>query len=147
MEDPDLNAICFLGANQSADITDVPEPRPGHGKVVVAVEAVGLCHSDQQILDGSFPVPAPMTVGHEIAGRVLEVAAGVDTRQWLAAALSDAMTLEPHLKQRQLPAETEWRRTLRRWINAASNGSPNSAVQVTPQVLAGGDSVRNTGPI
>jgi propanol-preferring alcohol dehydrogenase len=78
MEDPDMKAIRFVGAHQPAEIFDVPEPRPGPGEVVVAVEAAGLCHSDLHILDGTFPVPAPMTLGHEVAGRVLEVGAGVD---------------------------------------------------------------------
>ncbi|MCU1532866.1 MAG: molecular chaperone GroES [Arthrobacter sp.] len=73
-----MKAIRFVGVNQPAEIIDVPEPRPGPGEVVVAVEAAGLCHSDLHILDGSFPAPAPMTLGHEVAGRVLEVGAGVD---------------------------------------------------------------------
>jgi len=73
-----MKAIRFVGAHQPAEILDVPEPRPGPGEVVLAVEAAGLCHSDLHILDGSFAAPAPMTLGHEVAGRVLEVGPGVD---------------------------------------------------------------------
>ncbi|GAB3807356.1 NAD(P)-dependent alcohol dehydrogenase [Micromonospora zhanjiangensis] len=53
------------------DLVEVPTPEIGPEDVLLAVGAVGACHSDLHILDapaGAFPTP--LTLGHEIAGRV-----------------------------------------------------------------------------
>ena len=50
-------------------------PRPG--ELLVRVEAAGVCHSDLSVVDGSRPRPVPMALGHEAAGVVEEVGAGV----------------------------------------------------------------------
>ena len=50
---------------------------PGPGELRVAVRAAGLCHSDLSVIDGSRPRIMPMVMGHEAAGEVLEVGAGV----------------------------------------------------------------------
>lgn len=50
---------------------------PGPGEVLVQLEAAGLCHSDLSVVDGSRVRPVPMLLGHEGAGRVLEVGSGV----------------------------------------------------------------------
>ncbi|MGC5022813.1 NAD(P)-dependent alcohol dehydrogenase [Micromonospora sp. DT47] len=57
---------------------EVPTPTAGSGEVLLAVGAVGACHSDLHVLDappGLFPTP--ITLGHEIAGTVETVGAGV----------------------------------------------------------------------
>ena len=47
----------------------------GPGEVVVAVEACGVCGSDLHFLDGSARTRhVPITLGHEIAGRIVESA-------------------------------------------------------------------------
>lgn len=51
---------------------------PGHGELLVRIEAAGLCHSDLSVVDGSRVRPVPMLLGHEAAGIVEEVGAGVD---------------------------------------------------------------------
>lgn len=50
---------------------------PGPGEVLIKVRAVGLCHSDLSVVNGSRPRPLPMVLGHEGAGMVSEVGAGV----------------------------------------------------------------------
>ena len=50
---------------------------PGFGEVLVNVKAAGLCHSDLSVINGSRPRPMPMALGHEAAGVVVEVGAGV----------------------------------------------------------------------
>jgi alcohol dehydrogenase len=50
---------------------------PGSGEVLVRMRAAGLCHSDLSVLDGNRPRPMPMALGHEGAGTVEEVGAGV----------------------------------------------------------------------
>jgi D-arabinose 1-dehydrogenase-like Zn-dependent alcohol dehydrogenase len=56
-------------------------PEPGPGQVRVKVEACGICHSDVLVKDGLWPGLAyPRVPGHEIAGRVDALGAGV--RGW-----------------------------------------------------------------
>ncbi|HQF03891.1 MAG TPA: zinc-binding dehydrogenase [Phycicoccus sp.] len=50
---------------------------PGPGEVLVRVGAAGVCHSDLSVVDGVRPRPVPMVLGHEAAGVVEEVGAGV----------------------------------------------------------------------
>src|SRR5690349_13965950 len=62
-------------------IDDVAVPRPAAGQVVVKVDAAGFCHSDVHVIDGEIQVlpRMPLTLGHENAGRVAAVGAGVRT--------------------------------------------------------------------
>jgi Zn-dependent alcohol dehydrogenase len=50
---------------------------PGPGEVLVDIAAAGVCHSDLSVLDGTIPWPGPAVLGHEGAGVVREVGAGV----------------------------------------------------------------------
>lgn len=58
-------------------IEEVELDPPGEGEVLVRVAAAGLCHSDLSIINGSRPRPMPMALGHEAAGVVEDVGAGV----------------------------------------------------------------------
>lgn len=49
----------------------------GPGKVRVRLRASSLCHSDLSAMAGIMPQPAPFVPGHEGAGDVVEVGAGV----------------------------------------------------------------------
>ncbi len=51
---------------------------PGPGEVLVKIAAAGLCHSDLSVISGVRPRPMPMALGHEAAGVVAELGAGVD---------------------------------------------------------------------
>jgi 2-desacetyl-2-hydroxyethyl bacteriochlorophyllide A dehydrogenase len=58
-------------------VTEVPDPAPGHGELIVKVGACGICGTDVHIADGEFPpTPYPIVPGHEFAGQV--VALGPD---------------------------------------------------------------------
>ena len=50
---------------------------PGPGEVVVRIASAGLCHSDLSNLNGTIPKPTPLALGHEAAGIVEEIGAGV----------------------------------------------------------------------
>ncbi|WP_375690667.1 zinc-dependent alcohol dehydrogenase family protein [Pseudooceanicola sp. LIPI14-2-Ac024] len=50
---------------------------PREGEVLVEIAAAGLCHSDLSVINGDRPRQVPMVLGHESAGVVLEVGAGV----------------------------------------------------------------------
>jgi D-arabinose 1-dehydrogenase-like Zn-dependent alcohol dehydrogenase len=53
-------------------------PKPGAGQVRIKVQACGVCHSDVLTKEGSWPgIQYPRIPGHEVAGIVDEVGAGV----------------------------------------------------------------------
>ena len=53
-------------------------PEPGPGQVLIKVEACGICHSDVLVKDGIWPgLQYPRVPGHEVAGRIAAVGAGV----------------------------------------------------------------------
>ncbi len=58
-------------------ITEIDLDPPGPGEVLLRVRAAGLCHSDLSVIDGNRPRPLPMVLGHEAAGVVEELGAGV----------------------------------------------------------------------
>jgi alcohol dehydrogenase len=59
-------------------IREVELAGPGQGEVLVRIVAAGLCHSDLSVIDGNRPRPLPMVLGHEAAGVVEALGAGVD---------------------------------------------------------------------
>jgi alcohol dehydrogenase len=58
-------------------IIDVDLDPPGPGEVLVKMHAAGLCHSDLSVINGDRPRPLPMALGHEGAGEIVELGAGV----------------------------------------------------------------------
>lgn len=63
----------------SMSVETVPDPAPGPGDVVVAVDACGVCGTDLHVLHGDYPVTRyPIVPGHEFGGTV--VARGRDVR-------------------------------------------------------------------
>lgn len=70
----------FLGAGQPLKRVDLPNPTPKEGEVVLDIKASGLCHSDVGFMDGTITSllgHLPIVLGHEIAGVVAQVGAGV----------------------------------------------------------------------
>lgn len=59
-------------------ISELELDAPGHGEVLVRLEAAGLCHSDLSVLDGNRVRPVPMLLGHEAAGRIEALGDGVE---------------------------------------------------------------------
>jgi D-arabinose 1-dehydrogenase-like Zn-dependent alcohol dehydrogenase len=63
------------------EIVEREIPQPGPGQVRIRVLACGVCHSDFVTKDGAFPgINYPRVPGHEVAGVIDEVGAGVT--QW-----------------------------------------------------------------
>src|SRR5215472_3973931 len=54
----------------------VARPHARDGEVLVRVTHSGLCGTDLKIYTGAIPVRYPLIMGHEIAGEVVEGAAG-----------------------------------------------------------------------
>jgi len=58
-------------------IEEVELAPPGPGEVLVRVHAAGLCHSDLSAVNGDRLWPLPLVIGHEAAGEIVELGAGV----------------------------------------------------------------------
>jgi S-(hydroxymethyl)mycothiol dehydrogenase len=58
-------------------IEEIIVPAPGPGEAVVAVQACGVCHTDLHYREGGINDEFPFLLGHEAAGVVESVGAGV----------------------------------------------------------------------
>ena len=66
----------------SLEPDDVPPPRPADGEVLIQVSVCGVCRTDLDLLDGRLAAPRyPVTPGHQIVGRVVEVGRRVADRR------------------------------------------------------------------
>jgi propanol-preferring alcohol dehydrogenase len=69
-----------LKAGGDFTIVEGAIPEPAAGQVRVKIEACGVCHSDVLVKEGLWPgIQFPRVPGHEIAGRIDAVGAGVTT--------------------------------------------------------------------
>lgn len=71
-----MRGVVFDG-KQVQVVDDLAVREPGPGEVRVAIAAAGLCHSDLSVVDGTIVFPVPVVLGHEGAGVVEAVGAGV----------------------------------------------------------------------
>src|SRR3954467_11726660 len=61
-------------------VPEDPELEPPRaGELRVRIEAAGVCHSDHHYMTGDLRCPLPVVIGHEGAGVVEAVGAGVET--------------------------------------------------------------------
>ncbi len=73
-----MRALRYHGPKKPLRLETVPSPEPGPGDVLVRVTAAGICHTELHFLSGLLDLGvAPLTLGHEIVGRIERVGAGV----------------------------------------------------------------------
>ena len=72
-----MRAVVYSVYGEPPVVADVPVPVAPDGGAVLEVRATGVCRSDWHAWRGHDPVPLPNTPGHELAGVVAEVGAGV----------------------------------------------------------------------
>ena len=72
-----MGATAPFAESKPLKIEEVELAPPGPGELLVRIEAAGLCHSDLSVINGDRPRPLPMALGHEAAGIVEELGAGV----------------------------------------------------------------------
>ena len=65
------------GINQPWSVEEIEVGDPQAGEVMVELAASGLCHSDEHLVTGGTPIEMPVLGGHEGAGVVIKVGAGV----------------------------------------------------------------------
>ena len=64
-------------------LRDLPRPRPARGQLLVQVGACAVCRTDLHIVDGELPKPKlSLVLGHQIAGRVVEIGPGVANHEF-----------------------------------------------------------------
>jgi S-(hydroxymethyl)glutathione dehydrogenase/alcohol dehydrogenase len=73
-----MKGAIFHGAREPLTVEEVEIDRPLSDEVLVRVVASGVCHSDAHYVDGLYELAVPSILGHEAAGIVEAVGAGVD---------------------------------------------------------------------
>jgi D-arabinose 1-dehydrogenase-like Zn-dependent alcohol dehydrogenase len=73
-----MKAAQVAGGGKGIQIVEREIPEPGAGQVRIKVQACGVCYSDALVVEGMWPgLPYPRVPGHEAAGVVDKVGAGV----------------------------------------------------------------------
>lgn len=78
-----MKALQYREIGAAPVVVEVPTPEPGPGQVLLKVTAGGVCHSDQFLMSlpreeyDAFGFGLPLTLGHEGAGTVAALGAGV----------------------------------------------------------------------
>src|SRR5688572_23934967 len=73
-----MRAVQVKEANGPLELVERDIPAPGAGKVLIKVQACGVCHSDAFTKLGAFPgIQYPRVPGHEVVGLVEKVGDGV----------------------------------------------------------------------
>ncbi|MGF7120271.1 alcohol dehydrogenase catalytic domain-containing protein [Rhodococcus sp. AG1013] len=76
---PTHRAVHVQSAGEPLTLVDVETKSPERDHVRIAVAACGICGTDHGFVEGGFPgMSWPLTPGHEIAGTIAELGAGVD---------------------------------------------------------------------
>ena len=77
-----------------------PDPVPGQGEVLVAVRASGICHTDFEVMGANYGTATfPIVPGHEYAGEIAAVGAGVE-----GLTPGDRVVVDPNLECGTCPA-------------------------------------------
>jgi propanol-preferring alcohol dehydrogenase len=110
-----LKGVSLIAENPAPLVlTDLPDPEPGQGEILIAVSACGVCHTELDEIEGRTPPPAfPVILGHQVVGTVAARGAGAGTHRigdrvgvgWIngacgrcAACLSGDENLCPHFR-------------------------------------------------
>jgi threonine 3-dehydrogenase len=76
-----VKALVKVEPGPGLELTSVPEPKPGPGDVLLRVLRTGICGTDLHIESwdewAANTIKAPLVVGHEFVGEVVEVGAAV----------------------------------------------------------------------
>ena len=72
-----MKAAVFHAPNQPLTIEEVAINRPEPREVLLRTAFAGLCHSDLHFIEGLFPIPTPVVLGHESSAVVAAVGEGI----------------------------------------------------------------------
>jgi len=75
-----MRAMVLEAAGSPLALRQRSVPEPAAGQVLIKVKACGVCRTDLHVVDSELPdIPYPIVPGHEIAGTVEALGAGVST--------------------------------------------------------------------
>ncbi|MEV6067651.1 NAD(P)-dependent alcohol dehydrogenase [Nocardia sp. NPDC052001] len=75
-----MKAVQYRTVGSAPEVVTLPDPEPGPGQILLRMTAAGVCHSDIAIMSlpaEAIQFPLPLTLGHEGAGTVAALGAGV----------------------------------------------------------------------
>jgi threonine dehydrogenase-like Zn-dependent dehydrogenase len=76
------------GQPDSAELTELPEPEPKDGEILVEPLLLGVCGTDREIAEGAHGEPPPgherLVLGHELLGRVKDGGGALDEGRLVA---------------------------------------------------------------
>ncbi|MBT4690293.1 MAG: Zn-dependent alcohol dehydrogenase [Rhodospirillaceae bacterium] len=72
-----MKAAVLYETNTPLVIEDISTKKPGPHEVLMNTAYAGLCHSDLHFIEGLYPHPLPVVLGHESAGIVEQVGSEV----------------------------------------------------------------------
>jgi propanol-preferring alcohol dehydrogenase len=72
-----MRAAVLTEFNHDWQLQTLPDPRPAPGQVVIRIRASGMCGTDLHAHHGHLGVKVPIVLGHEPAGEIVELGAGV----------------------------------------------------------------------
>jgi S-(hydroxymethyl)mycothiol dehydrogenase len=72
-----VQGVIAPGKDQPVSVETIIVPDPGPGEAVVSIQACGVCHTDLHYRQGGINDEFPFLLGHEAAGVVESVGAGV----------------------------------------------------------------------
>ncbi len=77
----EIRVATFAGPGADPVMQTVPRPKIGPKAALIQIGACGVCGTDLHILKGHWPkpLPWPFTLGHELAGVVVEIGDGLKT--------------------------------------------------------------------
>ncbi|HTW28814.1 MAG TPA: zinc-dependent alcohol dehydrogenase family protein [Acetobacteraceae bacterium] len=74
-----MHAMLLRRPRTRLEASEVADPRPGPGQVLIRVCACAVCRTDLHVVDGELAEPKlPLVPGHEIVGRVERLGEGVE---------------------------------------------------------------------
>ena len=73
----EVSGVISRSKKQPVEIETIVVPDPGPGEALIKVQACGVCHTDLHYREGAINDDFPFLLGHEAAGIVEEVGAGV----------------------------------------------------------------------
>ena len=78
-----MKAMVLTGVSRFAEnpaplvLTEMPEPTPGDGEILIAVSACGVCHTELDEIEGrTLPPVFPVILGHQVVGKVASLGPG-----------------------------------------------------------------------
>src|SRR5258708_23382209 len=72
-----VRGVIARAKGEPVEVATIVVPDPGPGEAIVRVQACGVCHTDLHYREGGINDDFPFLLGHEAAGIVEPVGAGV----------------------------------------------------------------------